>query len=183
MARVVSRSRPRSEGNTGVKFTELLVMGAILLLIAGGVRYYIGYRHSPSFALQEYFAAVKAGDVKKQYDLLDEDDKAKYMPTSKDYSQKFKQAHGYTERVTDVTIDPDTAPADATEHTLNATVDIRASGEGKELYQAGTSKGYTDKYVMRKDKDGEWKLVLSKSLNSKNSLNLLDASPTPDSQY
>lgn len=183
MARVVSRHRPRPEGSTSIKFTELMVIGMVIAVIGFGVRYYINYRHSPSFALQEYFGAVKGGDIKKQYEMLDDEDK-KYMPTPKDYAQAFKQAHGYTERVVNVTIEPDNAPPDATEHTLTATVDILASGEGKELYQSGSSKGFTDKYVMHKNKDGEWKLVLSKSGDKHNGeLNLRNAEPTPDSQF
>lgn len=183
MARVVSKRRPQTEGAYGIKFTEIVVILMVLAAIGGGVKYYFSYRKSPGFALQQYFAAVKAGNVQAQYDLLDDADKSKYMPTKHDYSQAFNQAHGYTERVADVTIEPVPVTPDTSEISLKATVSIRANGEGKELYQAGSSKGFTDKYVMRKSKEGDWKLVLSKSGDGHGNLNLKNASPTPDSQF
>jgi hypothetical protein len=183
MAKVVRKSRAPVEGAYGIKFTEIIVI--LMVLAAGGlgVRYYMQYLKSPSAALQKYFSAVKGGNVQGQYDLLDDDDKTKYMADKAAYVERFKQAHGYTERVTNVTIEA--APVDpaATEVSLNATVDILANSQGKELYQAGTTKGFTDKYVMRKDKEGAWKLVLSKSGDGHGKLNLANAEPTPDSQF
>ena len=183
MAKTVRRSKPKAEGTYGIKFTELIVMGIILAVIAGGVKYYLDYKKSPTAALKTYFEAVKAGNVQAQYDMLDDDDKAQYMPTAKDYSSHFVQAHGYTERVVDVTVDPTPNSPTTQEVTLNATVNILANSQGKELWQAGSSKGFTDKYVLRKDKAGLWKLVLSKSGDGQGNLKLKDASPTPDSQF
>jgi hypothetical protein len=183
MARVVSRRRPQSEGQYGIKFTEIIVILLVLAGIGGLVKYYMDYRKSPSFALQNYFAAVKGGDVKAQYDLLDDQDKADYFPTKKDYSQKYSQSHGYTERVQNVTIEAAPVNPTTTEVTLNTTVQILANSTGKELYQAGSSNGFTDNYVMRKGKDGMWKLVLSKSGDGHGKLKLQEASPTPDSQF
>ena len=183
MARVVSKRRPQAEGQYGIKFTEIIVIALILVAIGLGVRYYFQYRKSPAFALQAYFSAVKGGDVKAQYALLDDDDKAKYFPERKDYSAHYSQSHGYTERVQNVTIEA--APVEPTtpEVTLNATVQILANSTGKELYQAGSSNGFADKYVMRKAADGTWKLVLSKSGDGHGKLKLESAQPTPDSQF
>jgi hypothetical protein len=183
MGRSVSRRRPATEGAYGIKFTEIIVIVLILAAIGVGVNYYFNYRKSPSFALQEYFAAVKAGNTKAQYDLLDDNDKKNYMPTKHDYTGKFKHAQGYAERVVDVTIDSSPVAPTSQEVTLNATVDILANSTGKELYQAGTSKGFTDKYVMRKEADGTWKLVLSKSGDGSGNLNLENGAPTPPSSY
>jgi len=183
MARVVSRRRPATEGAYGVKFTEVIVMLMVLAAIGAGVAYYFNYRKSPSFALQQYFAAVKSGSVKEQYEMLDEEDKAKYMPTRHDYAQMFKQSQGYAERVVDVTIEASPVSPTTSEVTLKATVDILANSAGKELYQAGTSKPFTDNYVMRKAPDGTWKLVLSKSGDGHGSLNLANANPTPPAQF
>jgi hypothetical protein len=183
MARVVSRRRPQAEGQYGIKFTEIVVILMVLAALGGGVKYYFDYKKSPSSALQDYFSAVKGGNVQAQYDLLDEQDKANYFPTKKDYTGAYKQAHGYTERVVSVSIDPVPVNPAASEVTLHATVNILANSEGKELYQAGSSKGFDDKYVMRKNKDGAWKLVLSKSGDGKGTLNLENAQPTPDSQF
>ncbi len=183
MAKTVRRSKPQVEGAYGIKFTEIIVIAMVLAAIGGGVRYYMLYKKSPTAALKGYFDAVKSGNVQAQYELLDDDDKAQYMPTSKDYSSHFVQSHGYTERVVDVTVDPTPVTPTTTEVTLNATVNILGNSSGKELWQAGTSKGFTDKYVMRKDKAGLWKLVLSKSGDGNGNLTLKDAAPTPDSQY
>jgi hypothetical protein len=183
MAKTVRRSKPKTEGDYGIKFTEIIVIVLVLAGIGVGIRYYFSYKKSPSFALQQYFGAVKGGNVQAQYDLLDDDDKSQYMPTSKDYSHLFVQAHGYTSRVTDVTIEPSPVSPTTDEVTLKATVSIQANATGKELYQAAGSKGFTDNYVMRKDKAGAWKLVLSKSGDGNGVLTLKDASPTPDSQF
>jgi hypothetical protein len=166
-----------------MKFTEVVVILMVLAAIGAGVMYYINYRKSPSYALQNYFAAVKSGDVKAQYALLDDDDKAKYMPTRHDYAQAFKQSQGYAERVVNVSIDAAPNAPSTSEVTLNATVDILANSTGKELYQAGSSKGFTDKYVMRKAADGTWKLVLSKSGDGHGDLNLSKGDPTPPAQF
>ncbi len=183
MAKVVRRSKAPTEGAYGIKFTEILVIGMVLFAIGVGVKYSLDYRKSSGYALQQYFGAVKAGDVKAQYELLDDEDKANYMPDTAAYTKLFVQAHGYTSRVSNVTIEPTPVTPQTTEVTLTATVSILASGTGKELYQAGTSKSFTDKYVMRKDKAGLWKLVLSKSGDGNGVLTLKDADPTPESHY
>ena len=183
MARVVSRRRPATEGAYGIKFTEVIVILMVLAAIGAGVKYYFNFRKSPSFALQQYFSAVKSGNVQAQYDLLDEDDKKNYMPTKHDYAQLFKQSQGYAERVVDVTIEASPAAPETSEVTLNATVDILANSTGKELYQAGSSKPFKDKYVMRKAADGTWKLLLSKSGDGHGKLNLDNGNPTPPAQF
>jgi len=184
MARVVSRSRPRPEGSTSMKFSEIIVMGLVIFMLAAGGRYYLNEQKSASHALYEYLSEVKAGSLSKQYALLDDQDKQNFFPTQHDYEQACQQARGYVERITSIDIDPDTSPPTATTTTLTAKVGIRDSGEGKELYQAGASNIYTDKYKMRKDKEGAWKVMLSKSGDQGNGiLNLLKAKPNPPSMY
>ena len=162
MARVVGRSRPQQEGNTGLKFTEIIVFTLILVVVGAGVRYYYQYRKGPVYALKAYFDAIKAGNEERQYALIDDEDK-KLMPTKHEYAQHCKFAQGYTERVADVVTETPVESKNPSELTIKATVAIRDSGEGKELYQGGGSHSFTDTYFLRKSADGDWKIVLSKS--------------------
>ncbi|HLK60207.1 MAG TPA: hypothetical protein VKU00_26835 [Chthonomonadaceae bacterium] len=187
MARVVGRSRPQAEGSTGLKFTEIIVFALLILLAGAGIRYYYQYRKSAGFALQEFFGAVKQGSPKNQYALLDDADK-KLFPTAQDYEKGCQLAHGYPERVTDILLEPQVETKDPNEVTIKANISIRDSGEGKELYQGGGSHKFTDTYFMRKNADGEWKVVLSKSGNNSpenccNNLDLDKATPSPPGQY
>ena len=162
MARVVGRSRPKSEGSTGVKFTEMIVFALLLLVAGGGVRYYYQSLKGPGHALDTYFDAVKAGSVTRQYALLDDEDK-KIMPKERDYEQHCQLARGFTERVADRTLETPVIGSNPNEATIAATISIRDTGEGKELYQGGGSHKFADTYFMRKNKEGEWKVVLTKS--------------------
>src|SRR5206468_11221096 len=97
-ARIMSRSRPVIEGNTGIKFSEIIVVVMAIAGIVIGVRMYLDYRHGPAFALSEYMGAVKAGNVGNQYTMIDENDKKNHFPTQRAY-EKNTMAHGYTERI------------------------------------------------------------------------------------
>src|SRR5581483_9020490 len=162
MARVVGRSRPAAEGVTGLKFTEIIVFALLILLAGAGIRYYYQYRKGPSYALQSFFENVKGGSATRQYEFIDDEDK-KLMPTVHDYAQACQLSHGYTERVADVTLEPPVETKNPNEVTIKGLISIRDTGEGKELYQGGGSHKYTDTYFMRKNADGVWKLVLTKS--------------------
>ena len=53
-------------------------------------------------------------------------------------------------------------PKDPSTATIQATVGVRAPSQGKRLYETGGGTA-TDTFTMHKDKDGEWKVVLSRS--------------------
>ena len=59
MARIMTRSRPVKEGNTGVKFSEVLIMLMVVAVVAYGVKYYLDYKKSASYALSEFMGGVK----------------------------------------------------------------------------------------------------------------------------
>jgi hypothetical protein len=166
MARVVGRSRPKPEGVTGLKFTEVIVFGMILALLAAGGNWYYQYRKGPAFALQAFFNEVKSRSATRQYEFLDDEDK-KLFPTVHDYVEKSILAHGFPERISNVSEEP-LVQRSPTEVSIQATVTIKDTGEGKELYQGGSSHSFMDTYILRKNADGKWKIVLSKS--GKNSL-------------
>lgn len=185
MARMMTKSRPVVEGNTGMKFSEIIV---IILAIAGivmGVRWYMNYRNSATFALSEFMADIKAGNVENQYALLDETDKKNFFPTRKAYENNVTLAHGYTERVENVALSPEEPDAkDADKVTIPMSVVVRDSVVGKEIYNNGTTKSYSDKIVMRKNSDGKWRVLLSASIDkSTRQLNMQKATPSPNSQF
>jgi len=185
MARIMSRPRPTIEGSTGIKFSELIV---IILAIAGivyGVKWYLDYRHSASFALGEFIAAVKAGNVGNQYALVDADDKKNYFPSQGSYERNCTLAHGYTERVENSQLGPEEKKGDSgTKVAIPVTVSIRATAEGKQLYQTGQTQTYNDKIVMHKGSDGNWRVVISESIDkSTGKLHMQDATPSPTSVF
>ena len=76
MARLVGRSRITERNGMRIQFSELIIMVAIAIGLAAGVRwYFVVYRNSPGFTLGEYLGAVKAGNVERQYELIDDADK------------------------------------------------------------------------------------------------------------
>lgn len=178
MARVVGRSRVREGIPTGQKLSEMLIIAGIGLAILAGIRYYfVVYRNSAGFALGEYFGAIKSGDVDKQYALIDAKDKQQYFPTKESYEKDAKQARGYTTRITNVQMietPPDPKKPDIA--VIDATVSVRAAAGGKELYQTGETKDYSNHMYMRKDADGKWKVWLSKSIDK---MDLLKAEANP----
>jgi hypothetical protein len=179
MARIVGPTRIKERVGTGVRGSELIVFILVVAGLAYAARYYfVVYRNSPSFALGEYLGAVKAGDVTKQYALIDSDDKRNFFPTAQDYEKSAPQARGYTMRITDVeqkeaTIDPG-KPHIA--H-IDATVYLRQAATGQALYQTGMD-NYHDKYVLRKDNDGHWKVWLGRS-----QMNMLKAPANPRGDF
>jgi|SRR5579872_1475021 len=183
MARIMSRSRPVVEGSTGIKFSEIIVVAFAIAAIVLGVRAYLDYRKGPTFALSQFVAAVKAGNVENQYKLIDEMDKKNHFPTRHDYARLETISHGYTERIENTTYGPEQKSADGTKATISMTNTIRASSTGKQLYENGQKETYTDKVVMRKDSDGNWRVLLSASVDSRAKLNLEKAEPSPDSSF
>jgi len=187
MARMVTRSRPPTEGFTGLKMSEIIVIILVIGAIVMGVRYYINYRHSAGYALGQFLGYVKAGNASHQYELLDDEDKQKYLPTLTEYERNVNLAHGYTERIEDMTIAKDVPdPKDPNVATVPVTVKIRATSTGKELYQTGSSDHYSDNIKMRKDKDGNWKVWYSASIDrnlKKPQLRMEQAEPSPNSLY
>jgi hypothetical protein len=175
MARIVGRTRINEKVGTGVRGSELVVFILIAIGLVYAARYYfVVYRNSPSFALGEYLGAIKAGDVTRQYALIDSDDKRNFFPTQQDYTKSAPQARGYTMRITDVkqqeaVIDPK-KPHIAR---INATVSMRKPATGEALYETG-SDSYNDSYTLRKDSDGHWKVWLGHS-----QMNTLKSPPNP----
>jgi hypothetical protein len=185
MARIMSRPRPTIEGSTGIKFSEIIVIGMVIAGIVIGVRWYLDYRHGPTFALQEFIGAVKAGNVGNQYALIDEKDKKAYYPTQGAYEQNSTLAHGYTERVESSNLGPEQKSSDSPDKvTIPVSVSIRATAEGKQLYQTGQTQTYSDKIVMHKGSDGHWRVMLSQSIDkSTRKLHMQDATPSPTSSF
>lgn len=181
MARVVGRARPQAEGaGTGMKLSEtgiFIAMGVIAIFAT--YWYFAIYKHSPGVALNEYIGAIKSGNVEKQYAMLDAADK-QALPTAKDYEDKCQQARGYTERVIGVTLDKpvpdakDPDPQHPTTVSINATISVRGMA-GKNLTDNGEIAQATDKYVLHKDAEGNWKVMLSKGWPT----NLLKQTPNP----
>ncbi|HEV2473600.1 MAG TPA: hypothetical protein VGS41_13080 [Chthonomonadales bacterium] len=175
MARVVRRSTV-SDGQMGVRFSELIVGALFVLAVAAGVRYFVQYRHSAGYAVESYLGAIKAGDVPAQYALLDNQDKSDFYPTEKDYSKNAPQAHGYVERISNVQINSTKIdPSKPNIARVDATVSVRGSSQGEALYQT-SSDTYTDHYVLRQDASGAWKIWLKWT-----KMNILKATPSPPS--
>ncbi len=173
MSRIMTRPRYRDSATTGMKISEYIVIIIAIALLAAGARYYfVVYRNSPGYALGEYLAAIKRGDVTTQYDLIDNSDKREWCPRQSDYEKSAPQAHGYTERISAVRITNEQIdPNKPNLATVDAEVSIRKSGQ--EVYQAD-AETYTDHYKLRKDKDGRWKVWLKGSV-----INMLKAKPSP----
>ena len=185
MARIMSRSRSVADGSSGMKFSEVIVIAMAIAGIVIGVRWYLDYRHSPSYALQEYVAAVKSGNVGAQYALIDETDKKNFFPSQGAYENKCTLAHGYTERVENSTVGTEQKSSDHPDKvTLPLTVAIRATVGTKQLYEVGQTQSYSDKIVMRLNGDGNWRVMLSASIDkSTGKLHMQDATPSPTSTF
>ena len=184
MARIMTRSRPVKEGNTGVKFSEIVIILMVVGVIAMGVKYYLDYRKSAAFALAEFMGGVKAGNAEMQYKFIDELDCKQYFRTLEEY-KKLTFPHGYTERVANVTLAPqEKDPKNEDIVKIAMTVSIRDTTVGKQIYENGTTKTYTDNMKMRKNSDGSWKLMLSKSVDpNTRKLNFEQATPSPESIF
>ncbi len=163
MARVIGRTQTRAVYGSQMKISEAAIFIAIAIGIIVAARwYFVVYRHSPGVALGNYLGAIKAGEAKQQYDLIDDSDK-QAVPTEKDY-EKLQMAEGYVERITNIDLaEPVPDPKDPNVVTIKATVSVRAPSQGKQLYDAGSNQTAVDTYTLHKGKDGEWKVVLSQS--------------------
>lgn len=185
MAKIMTRSRPVIEGNTGMKFSEIVVIVMAVAGIVYGVRWYLDYRRSASFALTEYVGAVKAGNGASQYALIDDSDKKTLFPSLASYEKTCTLAHGYTERIENSTLAPEEKnPKSSEKVTIPLTVVIRGSAEGKQLYQTGQAETYSDRIVMHKGADGKWRVVLSQSADPEtNMLHLQKSPPSVSNNY
>jgi len=162
MARVVGRSRIQDGSGSEMKLSEVAIFVAVgIALLLAGRWYFVVYRNSPGVALGEFLGGVKAGSVERQYAVIDDADKQAW-PTQKDYD-KEPIAHGYTERIMSTSIASEVKdPKDPDVVNIEATVGVRGPA-GKELLDNGDTKTATDTYTLRKDKDGHWKVWLSKA--------------------
>jgi hypothetical protein len=162
MARVVGRSTVREGIATSTKLSESAVFIAIAIALLLGARwYFVVYKNSPGVALGEFLGGIKAGNVERQYAMIDDSDK-QILPSQKDYG-KMQWARGYTERIANISMLPEVKDLkDPDIVTVEATLNVRGAA-GKDLLQQGESTAATDKYTLRKDKDGHWKVWLQKS--------------------
>jgi hypothetical protein len=174
MARMVKRSRTR-ESSMRIQFSELIVIVAVVLGIGFAARwYFVVYRNSPGYALGEYLAAVKAGNVEEQYALIDSADKQKFYPTRKLYERDAPQARGYTARISDVKVGKEQVdPSKPNLATLDVSISLRGGASNQQLYQTSTQ-SVEDQYKMRKDNQGKWKVWLEQSKRA-----LLKIPPSP----
>jgi hypothetical protein len=142
--------------------SEVLIVVVLIAAVVFAVRYYFTvYRKSPGVALGSYLGAINHGNVKDQYAFIDEEDRSDNFPTVDDYEKGDSRARGFVDRVVGISLGaPEIDPKDPRIAKIEATLSIRKVGQ--ELYQADSDK-FTDQYVMRKDKDGEWKVLLSQS--------------------
>ncbi|HZT44171.1 MAG TPA: hypothetical protein VFA07_18545 [Chthonomonadaceae bacterium] len=180
MSRVVSRTYVRSREGTGMGIAEWIVMIAIGIGIYAAVRYYINYRHGPTYALSSFLGAVKAGNVESQYALIDDDDKRNHFPTLNDYEKTCPLARGYTERISSFTLsDPKIDPKKQTIAKIDATESVRvlAGTQSKDLLNA-ESQSTTDHYTLHKDSKGDWKIWLGHS-----SLGITQVTPNPPGDF
>ncbi len=183
MARIVTRSRPVKEGNTGMKFSEIVIIALVIGVIAFGARYYMEYRKSAPFALSEFMAAVKAGNAESQYKMISELDREKYFKTLSEY-KRLLFPHGYTERIANVVLSaPESDPRDETVVSVKMTTQIRDTTVGKKLYENGSTGSFQDTVKMRKDADGNWRVLLSKSVGGNNKFKFEEATPSPESMF
>ena len=185
MARIMSRSKPVAEGSTGLKFSEIIVIAMAIAGIVLAGRWYLEYRRSASFALQEYIGAIKSGNVGSQYALVDEGDKKNFYPSKAAYESGSTLSHGYTERIENASLGTEKKATGTTDKvTVPVTFTIRATSGGKQLYETGEKKSYSDNIVMRKGHDGNWRVLLSASVDkSTGKLHMQEATPSPVSNY
>jgi hypothetical protein len=157
-----------------MKLSESAVFIAVAIALVIGLRwYFVVYKNSPGVALGEFIGGIKAGNVERQYAMIDDSDK-QFLPTAKDY-EKLPMSHGYTERITNVSMLPEVKDLkDPDVVTIETTLGVRGAA-GKDLLQSGDATTVTDKYTLHKDKDGHWKVWLQKSPMT----NLLKVQPNP----
>ena len=132
----------------------------LAVAFAGGRYYFMVYRKSAGFALSGFLGAVNKGKVSDQYAYIDDADKSSDYPTEADWD-KSVLAHGFVDRVPSVSLaSPEIDAKDP--HVAKISVSVSIRKVGQELYQAASDTD-TDHYVMRQDKNGDWKVVISES--------------------
>lgn len=157
MARMVRRPRYREGRGLGERFAEIAVFILIVVGIVLAVRWYLfDYLRAPGTALGNFVAAMKAGNVEGQYQLLATSTK-NYFPSRREYADKWKLAQGVAGRLTTYTISNVVETGDKA--TADVTVSIRKAGQELIQIEAETFK---DRYVLRRESDG-WKVVLEAS--------------------
>lgn len=186
MARVVGRARPTVEGSTSMKLSEMIVIGLIVAGIVVGGIYYWQYRQKATYALSSFLGAVNSGRVKDQYALIDDADKVLLPDVSKyENSNDVPFGLGYAERIPKFSLGPEVPdPKDPTVVSISATMQVVDGGGTKELTQLAAAKPYTDTFLLRKDKEGKWKVWLLGTFKAANyKLNLMASPPSPRSTY
>jgi len=176
MARVVGRARPMTEGaGSGMKLSETAIFIAMGIVGVLSIYWYFAiYKHSPAVALGDFIGAMKSGKVDQQYAMLDATDK-KFYEGEREYEKKCQLARGYTERIINSNFGkPVPDPKDPSIVSIDTTLSVRGPA-GKSLIDNGETSEVKDKYVMHKDADGNWKVVLSKGWPE----NLLKLKPNP----
>lgn len=186
MARVVGKARPTTEGSTSMKLSEMIIIGLIVTgLVIGGI-YYWQSRQKATYALGQFLGYVNSGRSKDQYALLDDEDK-QTITTASDYenSNTVPLGLGYAERIPKFTTGAEVPdPKDPNVVRIPVTMQVVDGGGTKELTQLAASKPYTDTFIMRKDKEGKWKVWLSATFRAVNGkLHLMQSAPSPRSTY
>jgi hypothetical protein len=159
---------------------ELIVMIAIVVGIAFAARYYfVVYRNSPGYALSSYLGSINHGNVESQYSLVDATDKQKFFPTRRDYEQHAPQAYGYVARIQSFNLtEPKPDPKNPNLVSIKVRIDVRGSLSGTaggiSGLKSNADQTLDDEYTLRKDDEGKWKVVLSRSKRA-----LLKVPPTP----
>ncbi len=186
MARIVGKARPTVEGSTSMKLSEMIIIGLIVTgLVIGGV-YYWQSRQKATFALSQFLSAVNSGRAKDQYALIDDEDK-QLLPSASEYesSNIVPLGLGYAERIPKFTTGPEIPdPKDPNVVSIPVTMMVINGGGTKELYQTAAGKEYKDTFMVRKDKEGHWKVWLSATFRAANGkLHLMESAPSPRSTY
>lgn len=188
MARIVTRSKPAAEGNYRVSPAEAIVFVLLVGVIAWGIKSFLDYRQSAPFCLGEFIASIKAGNTANQYSWIDENEKKKFFPTKKAYTSNDSTktlAYGYVERIQDVRMGREEKDSkNPNKVKIQTTIKMRDTAQGKQLYELGQSQTQVDNFVLRKNSDGKWRVVLSESVNKKTGkLNLQNITPNTESNY
>lgn len=166
MARMVSRTQRKEGTGIGERMAESAVFIAVLIVIAFAARwYFFVYQKSPQVAIQNFFGAVNSGNVDTQYNMLTSEAKSA-IGSKSDYDDKFPLAHGFSARMTNVTVTKMTEAGDTADADLSMTIrknvgDQSGAVPGSSLTSAGTD-NFTEHLTLKKESDG-WKIALDKA--------------------
>ena len=173
MSRVIRFTPQKDRNGMQIGAAEGIVIVVLVIAIFAGLRYYfVTYRNTPAYALGLYLGAVKSGNPQAQYDMLDEADQR--SGTLAEY-KKLPIAHGYASRIENVAMSPEQpAPNNPNVVTVDATLSVRGTSKGKELYQT-SGQTINDTFTLRKNSKGKWKVWISKWKRE-----LLKVEPSPE---